>query len=166
VGGSLLGCADKQVDEDRADFRSWPLAAAPAAKPAGTAIATSAKPSPAKRRGSSARAGAMRGGQRRDFIALGLIQPHTGKPQAGNGDDQIRNSSTCYMLRCIGPLMAQSGRRDAVAGCLLWGVKRTSQTGAAVSAFDPERSPGSFSLRATACRAREKATAGSPGGDL
>jgi hypothetical protein len=26
-------------------------------------------------------------GQRRDFIAVGLIQPHAGKPQARNGDD-------------------------------------------------------------------------------
>jgi hypothetical protein len=31
-----------------------------------------------------------------------------------------------------------------------------------MSVFDPERSSGSFSLRPTACRAREKATAGSP----
>jgi hypothetical protein len=37
------------------------------------------------------------------------------------------------------PLLALSGPGDVVEECLLVGVKRTSQTGAAMSACDPER---------------------------
>jgi hypothetical protein len=44
------------------------------------------------------------------------------------------------LLRCRSLFLALSGHRDGVEGCLLLGVKRTSQTRAPVSANDPQRS--------------------------
>jgi hypothetical protein len=44
-----------------------------------------------------------------------------------------------FMLHCMSPLLAQSGRREGGEECPLSGVKQTSGFGRAMSASDPFR---------------------------
>ena len=66
--------------------------------------------------------------------------PH--QPANGQGSQSRRPTRSVALLRCMNPLLAQSGHHDRADPFPLLGVKRTSRERSAMSTFDPSRKSG------------------------